>query len=80
MLVLAGCLLAGGLWLSVGFDRKAYDLYTVYVPEPVSGLGDDSIVKYNGVKVGVVSKIELNQFDPQQVRLELKIEEGTHIT
>ncbi len=80
MLVLAGCLLAGGLWLSVGFDRKAYDLYTVYVPEPVSGLGDDSIVKYNGVKVGVVSKIELNQFDPQQVRLELKIEEGTPIT
>ena len=80
VLILVGCLLAGGLWLSVGFDRKAYDLYTVYVPEPVSGLGDDSIVKYNGVKVGVVSKIELNQFDPQQVRLELKIEEGTPIT
>lgn len=80
VLILAAGLLAGGLWLSVGFNKKTYDIYTVYVPEPVSGLGDDSIVKYNGVKVGVVSKIELNQFDPQQVRLELKIEEGTPIT
>lgn len=80
VLILSASLLAGGLWLSVGFDRKAYVTYTVYVPEPVAGLGDDSIVKYNGVKVGMVSKIELNQFDPQQVKLELKIEEGTPIT
>jgi phospholipid/cholesterol/gamma-HCH transport system substrate-binding protein len=79
MVLMAG-LLSAGLWLSVGFDRRQYDLYTVYVPEPVSGLGDDSVVKYNGVRVGVVSKIELNQFDPQQVKIQLKIEEGTPIT
>ena len=80
VLILVAGLLSAGLWLSVGFDAKAYDLYTVYVPEPVSGLSDDSIVKYNGVKVGVVNKIELNQFDPQQVKIQLKIEAGTPIT
>lgn len=80
VLILSAGLLSAGLWLSVGFDRKEYDIYTVYVREAVSGLSDDSIVKYNGVKVGVVNKIELNQFDPQQVKIQLKIEEGTPIT
>ena len=80
VLILVAGLLSAGLWLSVGFDRKAYDIYTVYVREPVSGLSEDSIVKYNGVKVGVVNKIELNQFDPQQVKIQLKVEEGTPIT
>ncbi len=80
VLILVAGLFSAGLWLSVGFDSKKYDLYTVYVPEPVSGLSDDSVVKYNGVKVGVVNKIELNQFDPQQVKIQLKIEEGTPIT
>lgn len=80
VLVLLAGLLSAGLWLSVGFDSKEYDIYTVYVPEAVSGLSDDSIVKYNGVRVGVVNKIELNQFDPQQVKIQLKIEQGTPIT
>jgi len=48
--------------------------------EAVAGLSEDSIVKYNGVKVGLVDKIELNEFDPQQVKLQLKIEDGTPIT
>ena len=80
VLILAATLFSAGLWLSVGFDRKKYDLYTVYVREPVTGLSDESLVKYNGVRVGLVSKIGINQFDPQQVKLELKIEEGTPIT
>ncbi len=80
VLVLTAGLLAATLWLSIGFDRKAYDFYTIYVGEAVSGLSDDSIVKFNGVKVGVVDKIELNQFDPQQVKIQIKIEEGTPIT
>ena len=46
----------------------------------MSGLSEDSVVKYNGVKVGLVNKIELNQLDPQQVKIQIKIEEGTPIT
>lgn len=80
VLILTAGLLSAGLWLSVGFDQKKYDIYTVYVNEAVSGLSDESAVKYNGVKVGLVNKIEINQFDPQQVKIQLKIEQGTPIT
>ena len=80
VIILAAGLLAAALWLSIGFDRKKYDLYTIYAGEAVSGLSEDSAVKYNGVKVGLVNKIELNQFDPQQVKIQIKIEEGTPVT
>ncbi len=80
VIILITGLLTAALWLSFGFDRKKYDIYTIYADEAVSGLSDDSIVKYNGVKVGMVNKIELNQFDPQEVKIEIKIEEGTPIT
>ena len=80
VLILATALLSGGLWLSVGFDRKQYDNFTVYMDEPVSGLNEESPVKYNGVKVGFVSDIELSQIDPQRVKLTLKIEQGMPIT
>ncbi len=80
VLILTAALLSAGLWLSVGFDRKQYDNFTVYMDEPVSGLNEESPVKYNGVKVGFVSDIELSPFDPQRVKLTLKIEEGMPIT
>ena len=73
-------LITAALWLSFGFDNKKYDIYTVYADEAVSGLSDDSVVKYNGVKVGLVDKIELNDIDPEEVKKQLKIVEGTPIT
>lgn len=78
VLLLFGLIITG-LWLSEGFDRKSYRYYTVYMEEAVSGLGDDALVKYNGVKVGEVSDITLDK-NPQLVKLILKIEEDTPIT
>ncbi|KTD25604.1 MULTISPECIES: MlaD family protein [Legionella] len=80
VLILAGALVAAGLWLSVGFNQKKYYTYAVFMREAVSGLSEQSPVKYNGVKVGFVSKIELNRQDPRQVEILLNIEEGTPIT
>lgn len=80
VLILLAGLLSAALWLSVGFDSKKYDIYTIYMKEAATGLSDDSIVKYNGVKVGMVCKIELNPFDPQQVKIQLNIVQGTPIT
>ncbi len=80
VLVLSTCLLSVGLWLSVGFDRKTYDNYIVYMDEPVSGLSEESAVKYNGVRVGYVSDIELSPSNPQRVKLLLKIEQGMPVT
>ncbi|KTD17479.1 MlaD family protein [Legionella jordanis] len=80
VLVLIAGLIASGLWLSVGFEQKKYNVYEVYMHEAVSGLSNEAAVKFNGVQVGFVKAIELNQTDPQQVKLLLSIEEGTPIT
>lgn len=78
VLLLFGLLLTA-LWLSEGFDRKTYNKYVVYMQEPVSGLSEGSLVKYNGVKVGVVKIITLDA-NPRVVQLILEIEAGTPIT
>ncbi|KTD22901.1 ABC transport system periplasmic substrate binding protein [Legionella lansingensis] len=80
VLILIAGLIASGLWLSVGFEQKKYKIYEVYMHEAVSGLSNEASVKFNGVQVGFVSKIELNHADPQQVKLLLSIEEGIPIT
>lgn len=80
VVILTAGLLAATLWLSVGFDQKKYNIYAVYIHEAVSGLSEESPVKFNGVTVGYVLRIELSKIDPQQVKILLNIEEGTPIT
>lgn len=80
VLLLAAGLLSAGLWLSVGFDRKTYKTYVTYLNESVSGLAEDSPIKYNGVRVGFINSIELNHDNPEQVILVLNIEENVPIT
>lgn len=80
VIILIAGLITAAIWLSIGFDQKKYLIYAVYMHEAVSGLNEESLVKYNGVKVGMVDSIELSQVDPQQVKILLRIEEGTPIT
>lgn len=80
VLILSVGFLSTALWLSIGFDNKKYNKYLVYMRESVSGLNEDSIVKFNGVKVGFIDQIQLSQADPQQVKIVLRIQEGTPIT
>lgn len=80
VLILLVGLVATMLWLSVGFNQKKYTTYTVYMHEAATGLSQDAPVKYNGVQVGYVKEIKLNQNDPRQVEILLNIEEGTPVT
>ena len=80
VLILGAGLVAASIWLSVGFDKKSYQIYVVYMHEAVSGLSEDAPVKYNGVKVGYVKSIRLNEDNPQEVQILLNIEHGTPIT
>lgn len=80
VLILLVGLVATMLWLSVGFNQKKYSTYTVFMHEAASGLTKDAPVKFNGVQVGYVKEIQLNQNDPRQVEILLNIEEGTPIT
>ena len=77
--LLGAALLAGVLWLSQTDYRGVYDRYYTYMEESVSGLSNDSYVKYRGVDVGRVRAIVLDPKNPQQVRLALDIARGTPI-
>lgn len=80
IVILTAALISVSLWLSVGFDKKQYVIYAVYMSEAVSGLNDDSAVKFNGVQVGRVKQIQLDRTNPQRVRLLLAIESKIPIT
>ncbi|HUK04559.1 MAG TPA: MlaD family protein [Burkholderiales bacterium] len=80
VLALGAALIAGVLWLSSERSyRAAYDNYLVYLTESVSGLSPDAAVRYRGVKVGQVRRIELPPGDPERVRLTLEVESGTPV-
>lgn len=80
VVILFAALIASALWLSTSFDRKKYKLYTVYMTEPVSGLSDESLVKFNGVRVGTIDNVELTPYDPQKVKIIIRVEDDTPIT
>ncbi len=80
VLVLGAILIAVVLWLASGAAwQKKYTLYMAIEDESVAGLNLNAPVKYNGVDVGKVRKIELDAVNPQRVNLLFAIEQGTPI-
>ena len=80
VLVLGAVLIAGVLWLaSGGAWQKKYELYLAVEDESVAGLNLNAPVKYNGVDVGKVRKIELDTVNPNRVNLLFAIEQGTPV-
>jgi phospholipid/cholesterol/gamma-HCH transport system substrate-binding protein len=80
VLVLGVALIAGVLWLSSGGAyRKVYDTYRAYMTESVSGLTPDAPVRYRGVEIGRVRKIEFAANNIEQVQLTMEIERGTPV-
>jgi len=80
VIVLTVAMIAGVLWLASGmYSRKAYDTYETYLTESVSGLTLNSTVRYRGVEVGRVRRIELAPGNVEQVRVTLDIERGTPV-
>ncbi len=81
VLLLGAVLVGGVLWIaSGGMFQKQYDSYLAIEDESVAGLNVNAPVKYNGVDVGKVRKIELDPANSERVRLILAIEQGTPIT
>ncbi len=80
VLLLGAALVAGVLWLAAGLGgRKAVDTYQALIQESVAGLNVDAPVKYLGVDVGKVSRIEIDPGNPRQVRLRFLVDHGTPI-
>lgn len=60
-------LIVFAVWLAkISFNRD-YDLYDVLFVGPVRGLSQGGEVHFNGIKVGEVTRIELDKSDPNRV-------------
>jgi phospholipid/cholesterol/gamma-HCH transport system substrate-binding protein len=80
VLLLTGLGIIGGIWLSVGVNTTKYNRYLVLMDEPVSGLSVNAPVKYNGVDVGYVRRININNAKPEQVRLVIDIKKRAPVS
>lgn len=72
VLISTTILLGVWLWFS-SYNRQVYNTYVTIFKESVDGVTTNSVVKYNGVEVGKVSRIELDPKDPRVIRLYLNI-------
>ena len=80
VLVLGALLVTAVLWLSAGLTGQIkQDTYQAFIQESVAGLNVDAPVKYLGVDVGKVSRIEIDPRNSRQVRLIFLIAPGTPI-
>jgi phospholipid/cholesterol/gamma-HCH transport system substrate-binding protein len=77
VIVLGAGLLSVVLWLGREGEDKVYDLSYIHMQESVSGLSVNAPVKYRGVEVGRVKRIELDRDNPEQVQLMVEIARGT---
>jgi phospholipid/cholesterol/gamma-HCH transport system substrate-binding protein len=80
VLVLGAVFVAAVLWLAAGLGgHRAVDAYQAVIQESVAGLNVDAPVKYLGVDVGKVDRIEIDPQNSRQVRLRFLIDRGTPI-
>lgn len=77
LLFVAG--LAFAIWLAETTWDKKFDHYLLVFDGSVTGLSKDSSVRYNGVRVGSVNSVRLNDSDPGKVDVVIRVEEGTPV-
>lgn len=80
VVVLSTFLFSFIIWMSVIGHGKSYRTYLVYTREDVTGLSVESPVRFNGVKVGYVDDMRLDEKNPKLVKLVLRIEPDARIT
>lgn len=66
------------LWLAQVEITRSYAQYDI-VFDTVSGLSQDSVVRYNGVDVGKVLSVDLDRQNPQLVRVRIEIRAATPV-
>ncbi len=64
------------LWIYKGFGKEEYNTYLIETTLSVNGLYVGSAVKYKGVNIGKVSKIEIDKENPSLVRVYLDIDKS----
>ncbi|MGM0516245.1 MAG: MlaD family protein [Pseudomonadota bacterium] len=75
VLVLLAATALTAWWLASGGSGRQYTPYLVYATDSVSGLNADSRVYFNGVDVGRVDDIRIDQSNPERIRIRVLIDE-----
>lgn len=61
------------LWLTGAQYSQEFVYYQTYFTGPVTGLGNGTAVKYNGIDVGRVSKLDFDPDDPKKVIVTMQL-------
>lgn len=80
VILLVSAIVFTTIWLSSGLSVVQYSNYLLYSQESVSGLNLGAQVEYNGVNVGEVSSISIDEINPHLIKVLLKIQSNTPIT
>jgi len=72
VIISATILISVWLWFS-SHNRQVYNTYVAVFSESIDGVTTNSVVKYSGVEVGKVKKIELNPKQPHSVLVYLDV-------
>lgn len=67
------------LWLAGAQYSQEYVYYQTYFKGPVTGLGDGTTVRYNGIDVGRVTELKFDPNDPQRVIVKLQTKPDLHV-
>ena len=73
VLVCLAALLIALLWLGGSQYTREFAYYRTFFSGSVTGLGDGTLVRYNGIQVGRVSKVEFDPNNPKRVIVTLQI-------
>jgi len=73
VLMCLAALIVALLWLGGSQYTREFAYYRTYFSGSVTGLGDGTLVRYNGIQVGRVSKVEFDPNDPKRVIVTLQI-------
>ena len=62
------------VWLAGSQYREEYAFFRTYFTGSVTGLGEGTIVRYNGIDVGRVTEVAFDETDPRRVIATLQID------
>lgn len=72
-------LFASLLWLAGSQYTEEYAYYRTYFTGPVTGLGTGTVVRYNGIEVGHVSKLNFDPDDPKKVIVTMQLDPSLRV-
>lgn len=67
------------IWLAGVRTTGEYTRYTIHFTDPVSGLGDEALVKYRGIDVGKVVEMRIDTERADLIKVDIEVKEGTPV-